>query len=70
MRNRVKEDKEGRIYCYCKGWEYRTNLKGQGLWIWKPIDKGWKQIKGTCDFSASDSRSMYQKVYQLGTYIG
>jgi len=35
--------------------EYRTDTKGDGLWIWSEEEQLWQQIKGTCQFSLSNN---------------
>jgi ABC-type branched-subunit amino acid transport system substrate-binding protein len=63
--------------CIYKGIEFETNNANNGLFIWTSQGAGYdwnrktkqyvpskrlKQISGTCDFSASSDKNLYQKV--------
>ena len=58
-------DKQGRYETQYRGREYRTNIKGQGLWKWDELQKNWRQIIGTCDFDVNSDKSMYRKVRRI-----
>lgn len=72
--SRITRDDDGEYHFTIDGTEYRTNERGEGLWVWAPTSMWsfpdmeqvyeWKQTLGTCQFSLAtgDRRA---KVFQI-----
>lgn len=44
---------------------YRTDKDGEGLWIWDPRKKDWKQVLGYTQFELKDDyHKAYSKIYR------
>jgi hypothetical protein len=55
------------MYGPCVIDKYRTNKYGKGLWIWDDFIRDWRQIAGTCQFSARDRAALRRKLRRMLT---